>query len=54
MDNREEILLKKSKILQVVYRLAQKRKEKVYLVGGAVRDLLLQKPSGKDFDFVTA
>lgn len=54
MDNWEENLLKKSKILQVVYRLAQKRKEKVYLVGGAVRDLLLQKPSGKDFDFVTA
>jgi poly(A) polymerase len=54
MDHREENLLKKSKILQVVNRLAQNRKEKVYLVGGAVRDLLLQKPSDKDFDFVTA
>ena len=48
-----ENLLKKSKILQGVHRLAQRRKEKVYLVGGAVRDFLLPKALGKDFDFVT-
>ena len=46
-------LLKKSKILEAVCRLSQKRKEKVYLVGGAVRDFLLGRPPGKDFDFVT-
>ena len=51
--NRGENLLKKSKILQGVHRLAQRRKEKVYLVGGAVRDFLLPKALGKDFDFVT-
>jgi poly(A) polymerase len=54
MDNRGETLLKKSKILQAVHRLAQNRKEKVYLVGGVVRDLLLLKPLGKDIDFVSA
>ena len=53
MDNRWESPLKKSKILRVVHRLAQERGEKVYLVGGAVRDLLLFKPLGKDIDFVS-
>lgn len=36
----------------MVRRLSQERKEEVYLVGGAVRDLLLGRPLGKDFDFV--
>ena len=41
-----------SEIIRAVHRLAQKRKEEVYLVGGAVRDFLLKRPAGKDFDFV--
>jgi poly(A) polymerase len=45
--------LKKSKFLQAVYRLSQERKEEAFLVGGAVRDFLLGRPVGKDFDFVT-
>ncbi|MDI6755292.1 MAG: hypothetical protein QME78_12975 [Thermodesulfobacteriota bacterium] len=53
MDNVEEKLLKKSKILQSACRIAEKRGEEVHLVGGAIRDLLLGKPLGKDFDFVT-
>ena len=44
--------LRKSNIIQIIYKLAQKRKEEVYLVGGAVRDFLLGRPLGKDFDFV--
>jgi poly(A) polymerase len=44
-------LLRKSKILEAVRRLSHKRKEEVYLVGGAVRDLLLGRPLGRDFDF---
>ena len=44
-------LLKKNKILQTINRLSQERREKTYLVGGAVRDLLLKRPLGKDFDF---
>ena len=44
-------LLKKSKILEAIRRLTQRRKEEVYLVGGAVRDFLLGRPLGKDFDF---
>lgn len=46
-------LLRESKILQTVHRLAQKRGQEVYLVGGAVRDLLRKRPVGKDLDFVT-
>ena len=44
-------LLKKSKILKTVQRLAQKQGVEVYLVGGAVRDLQMGIPPGKDFDF---
>jgi poly(A) polymerase len=44
--------LKKSKVLEAVHRLGRERKEEVYLVGGAIRDLLLGNPMGKDFDFV--
>jgi poly(A) polymerase len=44
-------LLKKNKILQTINRLSQERREKAYLVGGAIRDLLLKRPLGKDFDF---
>ena len=44
--------LKNSKALEVVRRLTQKRKEEIYLVGGAIRDFLLGRPLGKDFDFV--
>lgn len=50
----KERLLRESKILQAVHRLSTKRKEEVYLVGGTVRDLLLGKPLGKDFDFAAA
>jgi len=50
----KERLLRESKILQAVHRLSQKNKQKVYLVGGAVRDLFLERPLGKDFDFVAA
>ena len=49
----EEGVLRKSKIIQIIHQLAQKRREEVYLVGGAVRDLRLGRPLGKDFDFVT-
>ena len=45
-------VLKKSKILEAVRRLTQKKKKEVYLVGGTVRDFLLGRPLGKDFDFV--
>jgi poly(A) polymerase len=45
--------LKKFRDLEAVRRLTQNRKEEVYLVGGAVRDFLLRRPVGKDFDFVT-
>jgi len=44
--------LRKSNIIQIIYKLAQERKAEVYLVGGAVRDFLLGRPLGKDFDFV--
>ncbi len=44
--------LKKSKILQAVYRLIGEQRTEIYLVGGSVRDVLLKKPIGKDFDFV--
>ncbi|MCX5911652.1 MAG: hypothetical protein NTV04_06945 [Deltaproteobacteria bacterium] len=44
--------LRKSNIIQIIYKLAQERKEEIYLVGGAVRDFLLGRPLGKDFDFV--
>jgi len=47
-------LLKKSKILQTAHRLSQKHEGEIYLVGGAVRDIFLEKPLGKDFDFVVA
>jgi poly(A) polymerase len=43
--------LKHSKILQAVQFLSTKNKKEVYLVGGAIRDLLLKRPLGKDFDF---
>jgi poly(A) polymerase len=46
------MVLKRSAIIRAVQNLAQKRKNEVYLVGGAVRDFLLERPSGKDFDFV--
>ncbi len=45
-------LLKKIRAFEAVQRLAHKRKEEVYLVGGAVRDLLLGRALGRDFDFV--
>jgi tRNA nucleotidyltransferase/poly(A) polymerase len=44
--------LRESKILQAVQRLSQRNREKIFLVGGALRDLLLERPLGKDFDFV--
>lgn len=45
-------VLKKSRVLEVVRRLTQMKREEVYLVGGAIRDFLLGRPLGKDFDFV--
>jgi poly(A) polymerase len=48
----ETSYLKKSRALQAVHRLSLKGGEEVYLVGGAIRDLLLGKPLSKDFDFV--
>jgi len=50
----KERLLKESKILQAVHRLCQRNEKKVYLVGGAIRDLFLGRPIGEDFDFVAA
>lgn len=50
----KERLLRESKILKAVHRLSRKRKEEVYLVGGTIRDLLLERPLGRDFDFVAA
>jgi poly(A) polymerase len=49
----KEAVLKKSKILQAVHQLSRKREEKVYLVGGTIRDLFLERPTGADFDFAT-
>jgi len=54
LDIVKERFLRESKILQAVQRLSQKSTQKVYLVGGAVRDLFLGGPPGQDFDFVTA
>ncbi len=45
-------LLQRSKVLQSLQRLSAKNGKETYLVGGAIRDLLLGKPLGKDFDFV--
>ncbi len=45
--------LKKFRMLEEIRRLTHKKKEEVYLVGGAVRDYFLGRPLGKDFDFVT-
>jgi len=50
-NNVETSFLRKSKIIQAVHRLSRNKGEKVYLVGGAIRDLLLRRPLGKDFDF---
>lgn len=50
----KERLLRESKILQAVHRLSQKCEKEVYLVGGTIRDLLLERPWGRDFDFVTS
>ena len=50
----KETLLRESKILQAVHHLSRGDQEKIYLVGGAIRDLLLGRPLGKDFDFVAA
>jgi poly(A) polymerase len=46
------MVLIRSPIIHTVYNLAQKRRDEVYLVGGAVRDFLMERPFGKDFDFV--
>jgi len=48
----KERLLRETKILRAVQRLSQKSEQKVYLVGGAVRDLFLERSLGMDFDFV--
>jgi poly(A) polymerase len=48
-NNVKTSCLKKSRILHAVHRLSP---GEAYLVGGAVRDLLLGRPLGKDFDFV--
>lgn len=37
---------------QLIQKIAQRRQVKVYLVGGALRDLLFKKPLTKDFDFL--
>jgi len=47
-------LLKHSQTLQAVKCLSAKNRRKVYLVGGAIRDLLLKRRLGKDFDFAVA
>jgi poly(A) polymerase len=39
-------------ILQSVRLQSEKRRGEAYLVGGAIRDFLLGRPVGKDFDFV--
>jgi poly(A) polymerase len=44
--------LRQSKVLEAVRWLTQKKKQEAYLVGGAIRDFLLGRPLGKDFDFV--
>ncbi len=44
--------LKNFKPWHIIQKIAQERKAKVYLVGGALRDLLLKKPLSKDFDFL--
>ncbi len=36
----------------LIQEIAQRRKVKVYLVGGALRDIFLQKPLSKDIDFL--
>jgi poly(A) polymerase len=51
-ENVKTSFLKHSKILQAVQFISTKNKQAIYLVGGAIRDLLLGRPLGKDFDFV--
>ncbi|MCD6353907.1 MAG: hypothetical protein J7M06_06850, partial [Proteobacteria bacterium] len=45
--------LKKHPVIKDVYQISQKTGMPVYLVGGAVRDLLMGIFPEKDFDFVT-
>ncbi len=45
--------LRKSKVLRALQKLSDKHGKDVYLVGGAVRDLLLNRPWDKDLDFAT-
>lgn len=44
--------LKEFRVCQLIQKIASNRKVKVYLVGGALRDLLLKKPLIRDFDFL--
>ncbi len=46
--------LRRSNVLQSLRRLSAKHGKGIYLVGGAVRDLVLGRPWDKDLDFVTA
>ncbi len=46
------LTLKMQKLLLQIRYLADKEKEKVFLVGGIIRDLLLGYPPEKDLDFV--
>jgi poly(A) polymerase len=44
--------LKNLPVLQLAYQISQERGASIYLVGGAVRDVLMGLFCGKDFDFV--
>ncbi|MCX5905768.1 MAG: HD domain-containing protein [Deltaproteobacteria bacterium] len=44
-------LLSRSKVLTAVGELSQQTQKRIYLVGGVIRDFLLERPIGKDFDF---
>lgn len=44
--------LKKHPVIQAIHQVSQRKQVPIYLVGGAVRDLLCQVPPEKDFDFV--
>lgn len=45
-------VLRHCRLIKIVQEIAQKRQEEVYLVGGVLRDLLLKRPWGRDFDFL--
>jgi tRNA nucleotidyltransferase/poly(A) polymerase len=51
MDNLQDIL-RSSDVIKASFEVSRELGQKVYLVGGSVRDLLMDSALGKDYDFV--